>query len=127
MQGAKPKICFRKNENEFREISRSKTKFGGRQARFAKVEGVGSDGDFEQRRQVWGQWWGNMTSFWERGNTDRFKDQWPIWQEKEKRWTNTNPASKTKGGSRKEVETEQGKKKRKSVMFDCLETNGNGQ
>ena len=98
MQGAKPRIGFQEMETNFGKLGERKKNSEERQTRLARVGGLNSKGHLEQRRHGWNQA-GDKPSYFDRGHTDRFKAQCPICLEKEKRWTSTNMASKTKGGA----------------------------
>ena len=69
---------------------------------------------------------GNKAACFERGNTDRFKAEFPIWKPK-KNWTNDNPTHNpilpTKGGEQMRKKEEEGEVDAKSVKFTCLGMN----
>ena len=97
-------------QNRKRVSVKIKTSFGkqrerkqnpvARRARLSKDEGVNWECAFEQMIQGWGQA-ENKTSCFDRGNTDRFKAQFPIWIAKTKRWANTSPAIENLGGTKR--------------------------
>ena len=82
-----------------------------KQARLAKIDGLELKGDFEQRRSGWNKSESKAACF-ERGHTDHFKAECPIWEKRKK------------SGNRKETgkgEKGKGKGKKRSIMFACLE------
>ena len=83
MKGRKARIGFQKMQADFGESGWRKQNSDGRKSRLARVDGLNSKGDLEQRRRGWCQAV-NKPSFIERGNTDRFEAQCPIWLEKKK-------------------------------------------
>ena len=122
--GAKIKNGFRKIKIDFRENGRSKKNSDGRQARFAKDEWLTLKGAFEQRRTSWSKA-ENKAARFERGNTERFKDQSAIWKSKKRIAPMANPTSnpplQTKGGKAKGQKSKEGKGGAQAVKFTCLE------
>ena len=100
MHGGGPKIVFRKMRANLGKTGAMKQNLEERQARLSKVDGVSLKGDSEQIRTGWCKA-ENKPACFEYGNTDRFKDQFHIWLEKAKRWTNVAPTSGTKGAKPK--------------------------
>ena len=112
--------------NFWKPIDRKQNSGGGRQARLSKVGCLILKGDCEQRILGRNQAW-NKPACFERGDTDRFKSQCPIWLAETARWTNTHPAPKKKGGEQKGAKCRIWEKcKGKSVMFSFLWPNGDG-
>ena len=93
----KPEKGFHKTKTSFAKLGDRKQNPEERQTRLSKVEGVNLRSDFEQRRHGWGQTERKPSCF-ERGNTDRFKAQCPIWIAKTQRCGDTNQETKNIGG-----------------------------
>ena len=67
------------------DLGENRKSFEEKQSRLAKIEGLELKWDFEQRRSGWNKS-ENKAACFERGHTDRFKAQCPIWiKKKEKR------------------------------------------
>ena len=69
--GPKSKICFPKMKANVEQKGGRNQMCEEKKSRLAKVEGINSKGDFEQRRSGWGES-ENKAACFECGNTDRF-------------------------------------------------------
>ena len=94
---------FGETKSNFGKPSERKQNSEKRQSRFSKAEYANMNGGCEQRGPGRGQSM-NRPACFECGNTDLFKDQWHIWIAGTKRWTNTQPPSKKKGGKARNAE-----------------------
>ena len=91
-----PKIVSWKMKTNFGKPSDRKQNSEGRQTRLSDVDGANLNGDYEQRRSCLDQS-GYKPACFDRGNTDRFKAQRPIWLAKTKRRGNTPPTYTKQG------------------------------
>ena len=85
------------------KVGERQKSFEEKQARLAKMGGAQFKGDSEQRRSGWGNA-ENKAACFERGNTDRFKAQCPIWIRKEAMWAKEGKTTNGIGKGKKEKE-----------------------
>ena len=92
----KGKNTFWETQGSAGNLGENRKPFGEKQARLAKIEGLELKGDFEQRRSGRSKS-ENKAACFERGHTDRFKAQCPIWIKKKEKLLQEGKLEKGKG------------------------------